>query len=419
VLPSITARSIAINPNANSVVYVAGSDGIRKSTDGGTTWPIIKSDNFKKVIFSPGYPNSSNFVAVLTNDGNTIYHTGNSQNWVDVTGTLPKPIYDLWGEQGATPVVYAATDQGAYKILALTQGPNLVSPINDATQQPLNVTLTWASVENASGYHLQVDDDVNFGSPAINQPFIFGTSHTASGLSTYITYYWRVMPVNIVGDGTASTIYHFTTIGNISLSWTCVDNEGGFCSPKVSNCHPKLVWTVAGTFTWYDVYRYGCPYGTGDCGATGGIIYHTTDQFFIDFTVWVKRPGEQGVITFFYYVKSTVDPIVTSNKVSVNSGQMSKLAAASNLPLETKLGLNYPNPFNPNTTIKYSLREETYVNLTIFDVLGREVARLVDGVETAGYKSVLFDASNLSSGVYFYRFNAGKVTEIKKMLLAK
>jgi hypothetical protein len=80
---------------------------------------------------------------------------------------------------------------------------------------------------------------------------------------------------------------------------------------------------------------------------------------------------------------------------------------------------NYPNPFNPSTTINYQLPTQNHITLKIFDVLGREVATLVNGVEEAGYKSVNFDASKLPSGVYFYRIQAGSYVQTNKMLLMK
>jgi len=80
---------------------------------------------------------------------------------------------------------------------------------------------------------------------------------------------------------------------------------------------------------------------------------------------------------------------------------------------------NYPNPFNPSTEISYQLPSSSYVFLKVFDVLGREVKVLVNKQETAGSYSVNFDASNLPSGVYFYRLEAGTYSNTKKLLLLK
>ena len=80
---------------------------------------------------------------------------------------------------------------------------------------------------------------------------------------------------------------------------------------------------------------------------------------------------------------------------------------------------NYPNPFNPVTTIRYALPQEAFVILKIYDMLGREVATLVQEDQPAGYRSVEFDAGRLPSGVYTYRIAAASFTEVKKMLLIK
>ena len=80
---------------------------------------------------------------------------------------------------------------------------------------------------------------------------------------------------------------------------------------------------------------------------------------------------------------------------------------------------NYPNPFNPSTTISYKLVSNDYVSLKVYDILGNEVANLVNKYRSAGSYKVEFNANNLSSGVYFYRLNAGEITQIKRMILIK
>jgi C-terminal processing protease CtpA/Prc len=89
------------------------------------------------------------------------------------------------------------------------------------------------------------------------------------------------------------------------------------------------------------------------------------------------------------------------------------------LPLSYILHQNYPNPFNPSTTIKYGIPERTFVELRIYDIIGREVEMLVNEEQDAGYYDVSFKASALSSGVYLYHLRAGDFIETKKMVLMK
>jgi len=89
------------------------------------------------------------------------------------------------------------------------------------------------------------------------------------------------------------------------------------------------------------------------------------------------------------------------------------------MPRTFELGQNYPNPFNPTTLISYQLPVASEVSLKVYDVLGREVMTLVNGKQDAGSYNLNFNASNLSSGVYFYRLQAGSFVQTKKMMLVK
>ncbi len=98
-----------------------------------------------------------------------------------------------------------------------------------------------------------------------------------------------------------------------------------------------------------------------------------------------------------------------SNAIEVNVGT----------PAKFELSQNYPNPFNPTTTIKYSVAKEQVVTLKIYDMLGREVATLVNAKKVPGNYKVNFDASKLTSGIYFYRLQSGNFVDVKKMTLMK
>ena len=94
------------------------------------------------------------------------------------------------------------------------------------------------------------------------------------------------------------------------------------------------------------------------------------------------------------------------------------------LPSQYALHQNYPNPFNPVTTISYDLPENGLVNITIYDMLGRQVKTLKNQTQDAGYRSIVWDATNdygkpVSAGIYLYQIQAGEYMQTKKMVLLK
>jgi hypothetical protein len=92
---------------------------------------------------------------------------------------------------------------------------------------------------------------------------------------------------------------------------------------------------------------------------------------------------------------------------------------AANVPSQFALEQNYPNPFNPSTKIQFSIVNRQLTIVKVYDVLGREVATLVNEVKEPGTYTVEFDASSLASGVYFYRLQAGTYVETRKLLLLR
>jgi hypothetical protein len=136
---------------------------------------------------------------------------------------------------------------------------------------------------------------------------------------------------------------------------------------------------------------------------------------------WVKVSQDGSLIL------SSAGSFTNSNRIKiVRSGELppsSPGCEVSNLlptvPTTYVLEQNYPNPFNPSTIIKYQLPFDNYVTLRIYNMLGQEVATLIDGMQMAGYKSVEFNADNMPSGIYTYRLTAGTTTDVKKMMILK
>jgi hypothetical protein len=134
--------------------------------------------------------------------------------------------------------------------------------------------------------------------------------------------------------------------------------------------------------------------------------------------------SDTGTISYSYGTIGSVDGGSLQPFASMDAYNWSVLSTAVKedknlIPLVNKLYQNYPNPFNPSTVITYQLLTHGYATLKVYDVLGREVATLVDGEKSAGAHTVSLDASRLSSGVFLCRLMVGDFSEVKKMILIK
>ena len=89
------------------------------------------------------------------------------------------------------------------------------------------------------------------------------------------------------------------------------------------------------------------------------------------------------------------------------------------MPLHYELAQNYPNPFNPKTTIRFVLPQSEYVTLKIYNVLGKEVDKLIDDFRPAGEFKVEWDVSNVASGLYFYTLKAGNFEQTRKLIVQR
>ena len=132
-------------------------------------------------------------------------------------------------------------------------------------------------------------------------------------------------------------------------------------------------------------------------------------------------PDEYGDFKDILHIRSDTDTSRVAQVMTLkgNADTLTTGVKRMNNLLSYKLKQNYPNPFNPVTTIEFEIPEREFVSLKVFDVRGSEVADLIDGEKSAGSYKVKFNASKLSTGIYFYRLQAGDYIDTKKLLLLK
>ena len=167
-------------------------------------------------------------------------------------------------------------------------------------------------------------------------------------------------------------------------------------------------------------------------GTTKDALRITIDETSINFDihgVFNKRERKRSVeftSKDLWTLKFNVDTLYTGGNDSVKeyslemkTGVVSVREVSNVIPEHYQLSQNYPNPFNPTTSIKFDIKRSEFVTLKVYDVIGHEVATLVNQQMTPGSYEAEFDANKLSSGLYFYRLTTGSFVEVKKMSLVK
>ncbi len=248
-------------------------------------------------------------------------------------------------------------------------------------------------------------------------------------------------PINDIRTSpTAGFLYAATNKGVYARDLEPAMPEG-FQATTPQNNHPTMTWTQSqeADIDSYQVFKYGytsCEWVGNNLHCSGqtspvqvGSLPYTQTTF-VDVTENLNSgtPGNPAEYKRYYVVakdKADATALVSGPTAPieflVTNYDDPEKAGVSGEPVPTVFFMdqNYPNPFNPKTTLAYGLPEDVHVSLVVYDVLGREVATLVNEMQQAGFKSVEFDASTLSSGMYFYKLVAGSFTDLQKMVVAK
>ena len=300
--------------------------------------------------------------------------------------------------------------------------PVLVTPFNNSTNIEIFPELSWSDVSNAVTYKIKV-------SKLSDGVIVFETSTQdinytiTDGILEYDREYkWTVCACNEYGNSLWATAFIFKTLA-INISG---DNKKGKLKMNVRGMPPEEAPVLVTPFnnsanieifpelSWTEVSS-AVSYNIIVSRLSDGVIVFETNTQDINYTI------TDGILEYEREYKWTVRACNEyGNSLWATAFVFKTLAInISGEDKNYKLNNNYPNPFNPVTKISFNIPKNTIVKIKIYDMLGREVKVLANNFYNAGMHSVEFNASNLSSGIYIYKMEAGDFKAIKKMMLVK
>lgn len=304
---------------------------------------------------------------------------------------------------------------------------NLTVNVTDVNRAP---TLTFAggpaftALENTAftitlvGADLDTDNTLTYS--MTTSPPIAGAALTAGGVFTWTPGYTQSGSYSIdfkVADykgttamGTSATVTATITVSNTNRAPVFTDVIPNGVVVKVHKAPNPVYYNYT--------YKANDPDGQPVAfsliaGPAGSSL--TTDGVFS----WAPAIAQAGS-SFVINVQVTDGTLTAASTVIIFADPViTSVDEYSGIPTEYVLMQNYPNPFNPTTSIRFGLPTESNVRLSVFNILGQEVAVLVNQTMSAGFHKVNFDASQLTSGLYFYKVQAENFVQVKKMLLMK
>ncbi len=314
--------------------------------------------------------------------------------------------------EGAT--VTATTKSGKLTFSKKDELPSKVilsEPANNSQVEADSVKLVWfKSSPNVTAYKVTYFKKINEGDAI---PQIFETSDTSfwvTGISRFQIYHWNVSAFNSSGQGQESETWEFELTDSSLLPQSVMllspENNTLFEADSV-----KLIWS-SGTNS---PTQYWVEYSWSNSSFSNSVI----DSSLTDTTLLLKPLQDEK--TYWWKVKAK-NQFGWGNFSEVGTFKVDYFKVGVHDDLRDKsfsLLQNYPNPFNPKTNISYKLSANSYVELKVYDLLGREIKTLISENKPAGIHQVDFNATNLPSGVYIYKLLAGNFIETRKMTVMK
>ena len=457
-------------------LYISGCVFINNSADHGGAISC-RSEVGGFIVNSTFYGNSAELGAALSSNGTDIAIINSiiafSPQGEAIHGGAPTlSCSDIYGNAGGDWVGYIAPQYGqngnfsedplfcdtSYNVLTLTSNSpcapdnnscgvligaygvscsgmynfSLITPPTDSLYLYTPDEFMWHSTTDvdsgfAASYRFYIDDDPQFGSPDSSDVLSDTTYSLPDTLSRSVLYYWRVLAFNdfaiprfsaetwnlyidgypglpeiiapsdgAVADSTTYFAWLITTDPDSFDAVTYsiqIDDDPQFNSPEIDQSG------LGSGLLLDDAYAIRL----GDLMGFDNLVQGTTYYWRVrsDDLYGLSSDWTDGTNYFFFLVRT-----------GVNGDQ-------DRLPDRFFISQNYPNPFNARTTIEYGLPEAARVTVEVYNLLGRKVETLVNQHQQAGYHQITWDASEVSSGVYFYKIQAREFIEIRKMLLLK
>lgn len=462
-LPDIPHNDLIVDPDIPGYMYVANDFGIYQTTDSGNNWtfmdngipivPVLKLDyvdyNSVRLLRAGTYGRSvyetelqsaeipfltlinpiegANLVEgaieqirwVSKNlESISIFLTTDSkQTWTPIAENISSDelIYNWqvpssYSENCQIKIVDNSgtiTDiisEGTFSINPFVS-PQLNLPVNgEMALKYLPALFSWEQSAGAEFYSMQIAEDENFTTLVFDETDLPDNFIDVEVLEAYSQYYWRVNAKN-----TGLT----TPYSNVSTFRTAV------AVPNILYPPPSMIdLPTSFQFKWDPVL-----------GADNYSIQVSTDLSFSDLIVNEENLSDTKYDIsdldlnrrYFWKVKAKnqYGDGDFSERIWFRTVTVMDASDETSLPRELKLSQNYPNPFNPSTNFRVEIPEEGFVNLTVYNVLGEQVAELLNNYIKAGYYEVTFNAGELNSGVYLYKISYKNKVVSKKMLYLK
>lgn len=268
-------------------------------------------------------------------------------------------------------------------------------------------------------YRVSVINEENPDVPLATMTIDFRTSHLPEAGSVDFTFHFDAAENKLYLDGAMTQEAGNETIWDL-VSY--IERKRAWLEPVVprnfyvsdAGSYPTLTWnhslTDADSVTAYEIHRAVGKFG----------FFSKIDEVSASTTSYVDYDYVTGSsIALSYKIRAKNGTVVSQfTNTQTIYGDLYK-ESSSEKSYEFALNQNYPNPFNPSTTITYSIPNQEFVTIRVFDTLGKEIVELVNEEREAGLYSLEFNADNLPSGIYFYSISAGKYSATKKLLLMK